>query len=92
MSKINVVPYNPAWPRIFEEESHLLKSILEENLCDLHHIGLTAVPNLSTKSIIDVLPVVYDITKVDSLSKGMEYLGYTCKGKHGMPFRRFFHK
>ena len=58
---VTVVPYNPQWPQLFEEEAKSLRALLGENLVALFHIGSTSVPGLAAKPIIDILPVVQDI-------------------------------
>ncbi len=89
---IEVVPYNPEWPKIFASEAELIKQALGDNCITVHHIGSTSVPRLSAKPIIDILPVVKDIQKVDEATKAMESLGYEAKGEYGIAFRRYFQK
>ncbi len=91
-SKIEVVPYNPAWPQMFEKEASLIKEILGDNCIAIHHIGSTSVPELSAKPIIDIIPVVSDINFVDKTNVKMKALGYEAKGENGMLFRRYFQK
>lgn len=87
---IEVVPYNSQWIEIFNAKASLIKQALGENCITIHHIGSTSVPNLAAKPIIDMIPVVSDITAVDTAAKNMEKLGFEAKGEHGMLFRRFF--
>jgi GrpB-like predicted nucleotidyltransferase (UPF0157 family) len=87
---IEIVPYNPDWPDMFAEKSANIKETLGDNCITVHHIGSTSVPGLAAKPIIDMIPVVKDITKVDPAS--LERLGYTSRGEYGMLFRRFFSK
>ena len=87
---IEVVPYNSAWPQMFEAEAALIKKALGDNCIAIHHIGSTSIPGLSAKPIIDILPVVKDIQKVEA--RPMETLGYEAKGEYGMAFRRYFQK
>lgn len=90
--RIEVVPYNPAWPQLFEEEAEKIKKALGNNCVAVHHIGSTAVPGLPAKPVIDMIPVVLDILKVDQATQNMQLLGYEAKGEFGMLFRRFFVK
>lgn len=89
---IKVVPYNTQWPQLFATEAKLIKQALGDNCTAIHHIGSTAVPDLSAKPIIDMLPVVHDIQAVDQATQAMESLGYEAKGEYGMAFRRYFQK
>ncbi len=89
---IEVVPYDPRWPKAFEEEAKHLHGILGNNVVTIYHIGSTAVPGLAAKPIIDILIVVKDILDVDKETHQFEQLGYTARGELGIPFRRHFHK
>lgn len=90
--KIIIEPHNTTWGRTFAEEAEKVKKALGDNCIEIHHIGSTSIPNLAAKPIIDMLPVVKDITKVDVCNKEMEELGYEARGEFGMLFRRFFRK
>ncbi len=89
---IEVVPYDPRWPKAFEQEAEKLKGFLGNSIVSIYHIGSTAVPGLAAKPIIDIMIVVKDILDVDSLIPQFEQLGYVPKGEYGMPFRRYFQK
>ena len=93
--KIKIVElskYNPEWPVIFTNTATEIKSILQENCLQVHHIGSTAIPNIYAKPIVDVLSIVKDINLVDSLNHKFEALGYVCMGEYGIPGRRFYWK
>lgn len=86
------MPYDPWWPSLFSAEAERLRAIFVTHLVAIHHIGSTAVPGLSAKPVIDILPVVSDITQVDGLNEALQNLGYSPKGEAGLPGRRFFLK
>ncbi len=90
--KIFVVPYNPLWPDFFQEETEKFASILGEEAGSIHHIGITAIPDIHAKPIIDILIEVADIKKVDSFNRAMIRQGYQPKGEFGIPGRPFFIK
>ncbi|MBC1898141.1 GrpB family protein [Listeria booriae] len=90
--KIQVVAYSNTWPAIYQNESEQISAILEDNLVAIHHIGSTSVPGLQAKPIIDIMPVVRNITAVDAHNNAFEKLGYECMGEFGMPGRRYFRK
>lgn len=77
---------------MFEEEAEKLKLIFGEELVAIHHIGSTAVPGLKAKPIIDILPVVKDISLVDNYNQAMWDIGYDSKGENGILGRRYFRK
>lgn len=89
---IRVVDYNPEWPRLFQQEAEKIRAILGDNAVAIHHIGSTAVPGLKAKPIIDILPVVRELTPVDALNGQFESLGYECLGEFGIPGRRYYRK
>ena len=90
--KVEVVEYNKKWQILFQEEAQKIKSILGNELIDIYHIGSTAVENLKAKPIIDIMPIVRDITKVDDYNNEFENLGYESKGEYGIVGRRYFRK
>jgi GrpB-like predicted nucleotidyltransferase (UPF0157 family) len=90
LSFVELVEYNPEWPKLFADAASEIRSILKENCIDIYHVGSTAIPNIYAKPIIDVLPVVKDIGLLDSLNSKFEALGYVCMGEYGIPSRRFY--
>lgn len=89
---VMVTEYNEKWDHMFREEAQKIREILADELLDIHHIGSTSVPGLQAKPIIDMMPVVKDIEKIDSYNEKMEGLGYECMGEFGMTGRRYFRK
>ncbi|MFD1021002.1 GrpB family protein [Thalassobacillus hwangdonensis] len=92
MRKVEVVKFDETWSRKFEEEKEKLRNIFGNELVAVHHIGSTSVEGLKAKPIIDILPVVKDIEKVDSFNEQMEAIGYEPMGEFGLPGRRYFRK
>jgi GrpB-like predicted nucleotidyltransferase (UPF0157 family) len=89
---IVVVPYDPVWPGMFQQEAVQIAAVFGDELLSMHHVGSTAVPGLAAKPIIDIMPLVRDIGKVDSFNEAMIGLGYEPRGEYGIPGRRFFVK
>lgn len=89
---IEVVPYDPEWPKLFPEEARNLLAIFGQEVMASHHIGSTSVPNLRAKPIIDVLMVVRNIEKLDAFDLRLFALGYVPKGEFGIRGRRLFIK
>ncbi len=53
---VRIVPYDPVWPGMFEEERAVLEDAIGSWVTDgIHHVGSTAVPGLSAKPVIDIL-------------------------------------
>lgn len=90
--KIEVVPYNPNWLKLFRGEADKIAAVLGSEVIAIHHIGSTAIQNICAKPIIDILVVVRGIEKIDESNEKMTELGYQPKGEVGIPGRRFFIK
>ncbi|WP_226577346.1 GrpB family protein [Halobacillus litoralis] len=92
MRRVEVRPYDEKWIDLFEEEKKKLSSLFQSQLVAIHHIGSTSVSGLSAKPVIDILPVVKEIGRVDGYNENMRALGYEARGENGLPGRRFFLK
>jgi GrpB-like predicted nucleotidyltransferase (UPF0157 family) len=86
---IEIIVYDPNWPKMFEEESALIKQSLGNQFLEIHHIGSTAVPGLASKNKIDIVAVVKN--GKDSI-KPLEEIGYTYKGEWNAPLKFGFTK
>lgn len=87
--KIEVVPYDSNWSKIFENEAAALKQHMGNNAVEIHHVGSTSVPGLNAKPIIDILGVVKN---AKNSIKTLESLGYEYKGEYNIPFHFSFSK
>lgn len=87
--KIEIVPYNPAWPQIFEEEAARLRQALGKNCVAIHHIGSTSVPGLVAKPKIDIIAVVKNMTPI---VQDLEKIGYEYRGEFNIPLHLGFRK
>ncbi|SFQ46927.1 GrpB domain, predicted nucleotidyltransferase, UPF0157 family [Psychrobacillus psychrotolerans] len=92
MRKVEVVAYSEDWKKKFDEEAILLQHIFGMEIQIIHHIGSTSVERLSSKPIIDMMPIVRDIRKIDAYNSAMIAIGYEPKGENGLPGRRYFQK
>ena len=76
-ASIEVVPYNPAWPRQFLVEQSTLQAALAPWLAgSVEHVGSTAVPGLPAKPIIDVMAPVQSLDGSRAAIKAAESVGY----------------
>ena len=90
--EVRIVTYDLAWPERFHEEAASIASIFGGELLSIHHIGSTSIPGMSAKPIIDIMPVVRDISKVETFNGAMIERGYTPMGEYGIAGRRYFIK
>ena len=89
---IELLPYDPSWPKEFEREAARLRTVLADLSIDLHHMGSTAVPGLVAKPVIDILGVIPDVEALDQRADAFRSLGYEVMGEYGIPGRRYFRK
>lgn len=72
-----VVPYDPDWPRRFEEERGLLEEALAPWLeGGIHHIGSTAVPGIAAKPQLDMMAGVRDFEEARAAFEPLYALEY----------------
>ncbi len=89
---VKVVPYRAEWKQMFLEEAGRIQEALGDELVRVFHIGSTAVPGIQAKPVIDMMPVVKDIQKLDAYHSAFVALGYEPMGEYGIPGRRFYRK
>jgi GrpB-like predicted nucleotidyltransferase (UPF0157 family) len=75
---ISVVPYDPRWPGLFEEEKrHLLRCLPKGMIGRIEHFGSTAVPGLAAKPIVDMLVEVSSLEETrKNIAPVLEAQGY----------------
>lgn len=87
-----LVPHDPLWAGIYENEARLIADLMGCATCMLHHIGSTAIPNLQAKPIIDILMEAVSLQAVDECTERLEKWGYEARGEYGILGRRYFNK
>ena len=79
--KVDLREYDPRWPLMFEAERDRLFALFPNAFMELEHIGSTAVPGLSAKSIIDILAGVASISRADLLIDSLCRSKYTTSAE-----------
>jgi len=74
--KVEVVPYDAAWPRLFAAEEAKIRGALGAAALLIEHVGSTAVPGLAAKAVIDVQLAVRDSTDEAAYRSALERAGY----------------
>src|ERR1700744_5460260 len=86
---VQLVPHRAEWADMAKAETARLKKALGDNLITVHHVGSTAIPGIMAKPIVDLLPVVRSIEKLDAQEGAVRALGYKWHGEFGLEGRRF---
>ncbi|MGI9430669.1 MAG: GrpB family protein [Myxococcota bacterium] len=96
---VDIVPYDPAWPQVFERERDHLWSCLPHDLVKrIEHFGSTAVPGLAAKPIVDILVEVADLEETKRRiapvleAQGYDYFWRPSWGDDIPPFYAWFIK
>lgn len=72
-----LVPYDNAWPGLFEAERETLEDVLAPWLRDgIRHVGSTAVAGLAAKPVIDMIAGVAGLEAAKAAREPLEALGY----------------
>jgi GrpB-like predicted nucleotidyltransferase (UPF0157 family) len=90
MRRVEVKSYDEQWVSNFEDEAKTLHEIFGMEIIEIHHIGSTSVNGLKAKPIIDIMPIVREINRIDEFNTKMISIGYEPKGENGITGRRFF--
>ncbi|MBI2411193.1 MAG: GrpB family protein [Candidatus Kerfeldbacteria bacterium] len=91
-NRMNIVSYNPEWPKIFQsEKEHVLRK-LQDSLVEIHHIGSTAIPGLCAKPIIDIAMLIPSLKDAEKYIQPLAELGYEYQPERSSVERYFFVK
>jgi GrpB-like predicted nucleotidyltransferase (UPF0157 family) len=74
--KIELHPYDPAWPEVYADEERRLRSVLGERVRRVEHVGSTSVPGLAAKPIVDMVLEVTDSSVEEAFIPDLESAGY----------------
>lgn len=77
--QVQLVDYDPAWPRVFERERRRIRSALGDRALLIEHVGSTSVPGLAAKPRIDILLVVADSSSETAYVPELEAAGYILR-------------
>jgi len=93
-NQVLLVPYDPGWPRRFDEERRVLAAVFAGTEAVIEHVGSTAVPGLGSKPVIDVMVGIPALTVVEDRIPALEAVGYEYVREYEaqLPERRYFRK
>src|SRR6266705_3381898 len=79
VAPIQIVDYDPEWPRLFEHEAERVQGALGDRVLLIEHVGSTSVPGLAAKPRIDVLLVVTDSADEPTYVPALEAAAYVLR-------------
>jgi GrpB-like predicted nucleotidyltransferase (UPF0157 family) len=88
--RVEIVPYDPAWPEQFAELGRELRAGLGDIALRIDHVGSTAVPGLAAKPIIDVQVSVAAFEPLAAFKQPLERLGYVFRVDNPERTKRYF--
>ena len=90
MKKVFLQPPDSSWLREFDNIKEELLTLPEAARLQIHHIGSTSIKGIYAKPIIDIMVDVKSYKGFEHISESMVRMGFTAKGEHGIPGRRYF--
>jgi GrpB-like predicted nucleotidyltransferase (UPF0157 family) len=89
-----VVPYDPEWPRQFDQERAVLGSVFAGTEAAIEHVGSTAVPGLGAKPVVDIMVGLSHLAEAEGRIAALDAADYKYVQKHERQFpeRRYFRK
>jgi len=85
---IEVVPYDPSWPRHFADRQGQLATALGSVAVRIDHIGSTSVPGMVAKPVIDIQISVLDTEAEELYAPVLADMGVPLRARD--PDRRYF--
>lgn len=76
---IELVAYDPEWPRLFAIEAAIIHDALGDRVVNLEHVGSTSVPKLMAKPVIDLVLCVEDSSNEADYVPQLESRGYRLR-------------
>ncbi len=86
---VELRPHDPGWAEDAQREAQRVADAVGDLIVSVHHIGSTAVPNICAKPILDLMPVVRNLSELDVARPVFERLGYQWWGEYGLQGRRY---
>lgn len=91
---VRLVPYNPAWLRLFIVERSRIEAAVGRAGIDLkiEHTGSTSIPGVCAKPILDILAGASDTRTLQRAIDALQSAEYQYRGEQGIPGRHFFRR
>jgi GrpB-like predicted nucleotidyltransferase (UPF0157 family) len=77
---VRVVKHRPEWAILFMREAEMLRVSIGDIVADIQHVGSTAVPGLTAKSMLDIAVAVPSMDVIPSVVSRLTASGYIDRG------------
>jgi GrpB-like predicted nucleotidyltransferase (UPF0157 family) len=89
---MELTPYTHQWAATFRQEKDRLLSLLGNDALDIQHIGSTAIPEIVSKPIVDIMALLPTIQNASKYLDSLHTLGYFYSKERSSTERYFFTK
>ncbi|MFD3449713.1 GrpB family protein [Microbacteriaceae bacterium 4G12] len=90
--EVFLVTWTKEWENEFLLEKERIENKIGKYIVDVHHIGSTAVKNLSAKPIIDIAIEIKEFSNGEHCVSPLQDIGYSYQGTNILPDRHYFNK
>ncbi|HLP39896.1 MAG TPA: GrpB family protein [Fibrobacteria bacterium] len=88
--EVKLHPYRDQWHKAFLKERAVIEKELGGRVFEIEHIGSTAVPEMSSRLIIDILVGVDRLEELDEVEGVLADMGYARSSQSHGPRHRFY--
>jgi GrpB-like predicted nucleotidyltransferase (UPF0157 family) len=74
---IKIVPYDDAWPSLFEAEAAVIRKVMRGLALRIEHVGSTSVPGLAARPVVDIQVSVATLAVLATHLVALAQIGYT---------------
>jgi len=91
-AKVEIQPYDPEWPKQFDDLRRAIEPRIQEHILKIEHIGSTSVPGLAAKPVLDIEIVIRTEYHLPAVIDELKTLGYAHEGNLGTAGREAFRR
>ncbi len=73
---VRLVPHDESWKKTFLVEKTELEKVLREKVLGIEHIGSTAIPEIKTKPVFDLMVGMKTLGEPEEYTAPLQKLGY----------------
>lgn len=91
-NEVFLVRWTAQWEREFKLEEERIQHKIGDFIIAVHHIGSTAIKDLSAKPILDIAVELNEFSDGKKCISALESIGYSSHGTNILPDRYYFTK